>query len=165
VLTRSLDWRCRAARHGSRARTHSGARCGGRFARWIASAVHRPNRAFAVGRPADGRGCTRDRPAVRHGPIDRRPTAGPSATRPVQTWPPTRRFCAKQAAAMILSFLASAGGPAICYSSGTLRRLSSNGRRHRFSSSRVSIAKAQIRNGPVRNGPNVDNSFACTIGL
>ena len=76
VLTRSLDWRCRAARHGSRARTHSGARCGGRFARWIASAVHRPNRAFAVGRPADGRGCTRDRPAVRHGPIDRRPTAG-----------------------------------------------------------------------------------------
>jgi hypothetical protein len=48
---------------------------------------------------------------------------------------------------------------------GTLRRLSSNGRRHRFSSSRVSIAKAQIRNGPVRNGPNVDNSFACTIGL
>ena len=90
---------------------------------------------------------------------------GPSATRPVPTSPPTRRFCAKQAAAMILSFLASAGGPAICYSSGTLRRLSSNGRRHRFSSSRVSIAKAQIRNGPVRNGPNVDNSFACTIGL
>ena len=34
------------------------------------------NRAFAVGRPANGRGCTTDRPAVRHGPIDRRPTAG-----------------------------------------------------------------------------------------
>src|SRR5262245_24202136 len=71
------------------------------------------------------------------------------ATRPAPTWPPMRRFCVKQTAAMILSFLASVGDPATCYSLGTPRRAFSNGRRHRFSSSRVNTAKAQIRNGPM----------------
>ena len=86
-------------------------------------------------------------------------------TRPVPIWPPTRRFCAKPATAMISSSLASAADPATCYSLGTPERRFSNGRRHRFSSSRVSIAKARIQNGPNSEWPQIRNGSMSIIPL